>query len=118
MLIKYNVMAVAGAAIGMLNTILTWKLFGATQSADVWLLGLAVANILAMLVLMGVEQFLVFYSSVLTRCPKKASGFASRAVIWALVSGLLFALLCFVVADSLLSWFAGGLSVEAKTKRR
>ena len=114
MLIKYNVMAVAGAAIGMLNTILIWKLFGSSQSADVWLLGLAVANILALLVLMGVEQYLVFYTSVLTKSPSEAGGFALTSVIWALLSGLLFALFCFVVADLLVSWFAGGLSVDAK----
>ena len=114
MLLKYNALAVAGAAIGMFNTILTWKLFGATQSADVWLLGLAVANILALLVLIGVEQFLVFYTDVLTQKPEEARSFASTAVIWALVSGALFALFCFDTTDSLVSWFAGGLSIEAK----
>lgn len=114
MLIKYNVLAVAGAAMGMFNTILTWKLFGATQSADIWLLGLAVINIFAMLVLMGVEQFLVFYTAVLIRSPEEAGGFVSTAVIWAVLSGLLFALLCYVATDLLVSWFAGGLSVEVK----
>ena len=114
MLIKYNVMAVAGAAIGMLNTILIWKLFGVTQSADIWLLVLAVANILALLVLMGVEQYLVFYTSVLTQSPDEAGAFASTSVIWALLSGLLFALLCFGAADLLISLFAGGLNIEAK----
>lgn len=114
MLIKYNLMAVAAAIIGVLNTVLTWKLFGATDSADVWLLGLAITSTLALLVLLGVEQFLVFYTSVLTENSKEAGGFASTAVVWALLSGFLFSLLCFSTNQMLITWFAEGLSADAK----
>ncbi|HEY0665074.1 MAG TPA: lipid II flippase MurJ [Gallionella sp.] len=114
MLLKYNLIAAAGAIIGMLNTILTWKLFGATQSADVWLLGLAVVSILGLLVLMGVEQFLVFYTGILTQQPNDAGGFAATSAMWALISGGLFALGCFAAADHVISLFAGGLSTETR----
>lgn len=114
MLIKYNLMAVAAAIVGVFNTVLTWKLFGATDSADVWLLGLAITSTLALLVLLGVEQFLVFYTNILTENPREAGSFASIAVIWALLSGFLFALLCFGANQLLITWFAGGLSAETK----
>ncbi|MCW2312609.1 MATE family efflux transporter [Rhodoferax antarcticus] len=113
-MLKYNGIAAIGAAIGMLNTILTWKLFGATQTADIWLIGLAVVSILSLLVLLGVEQFLVFYTSILTQRPDYAASFAFMAMIWSLLSGGLFALGCFWMVDLLVSWFAGGLSEGAK----
>ncbi|MDD5296566.1 MAG: hypothetical protein PHU46_06595 [Rhodocyclaceae bacterium] len=114
MLIKYNILAAVGAVVGILNTILTWKLFGASQEADVWLLGLAVMNTLSMLVLVGVDQFLVFYTGILTKRSDEAGLFVSFSAGWALLSGVAFALVCLAAADLVVSWFGDGLSPNTK----
>lgn len=114
MLLKYNILAVLGAGIGLMNSALVWKLFGADINSDIWLLDVAIIAILSLLVLVGVEQFQVFYTEIYLKDKMDASEFLGGAFIWAIISGLVFSGICFVICDVIMSGFAGGLVREAK----
>ncbi|WP_312434770.1 hypothetical protein [Janthinobacterium sp.] len=114
MLIKYNVLAVIGAGVGLANSMLVWKLFGANINSDIWLLSVAIIAILSLLVLIGIEQFQVFYTEIYLKDEKAASQFLGAAGLWALASGILFSLICYGIVDIIINSFAGGLPIESK----
>ncbi|WP_150131067.1 lipid II flippase MurJ [Janthinobacterium sp. LM6] len=107
-------LAVLGAGIGLMNSVLVWKLFGTDINSDIWLLNVGIIAILSLLVLIGVEQFQVFYTEIYLRNKEDAADFLGGAFVWAIVSGLVFSAVCFVIVNAIMDGFAGGFGRQAK----
>lgn len=114
--IQYNLLAFIGAALGLVNTLLSWRLFGVTLDADAWLLCLTIIGVLNVFSLIGVEQFLYCYSDERTRSQDKSIDFALTSILWSLLSGSVFAVLCILAIPFLVSIFAGGFQEATKLR--
>jgi hypothetical protein len=110
----YNALAALGPGLGIINLLVAWRLFGADSVADAWLLSLTVINVLNMIALLGVEQFLYCYSDKRAHAEEEAEHFAKTAILWSLLCGVVFAAICAVLAPHLIEVFASGFTEPAK----
>ncbi len=110
----YSALGACSVAIGLANSILTLRMLGVSGESDVWLLSLAIVATFAFLSQMGVDQFLIFFEHERTRGASHALVFARAACQWAIVSGVVFAILVAVVSPIAVQFFAAGLSSQAK----
>lgn len=110
----YNALAVLSTGLGLINSLLAWRLFGVGPDADAWLLCLAIISALNLISLLGVEQFLYCYADKRAHAPAEAVDFAKTALLWSLLCGGAFAAMCALTGPHLVRLFAGGFSESAQ----
>lgn len=110
----YNALAVLSTGLGLVNSLLAWRLFGVGSDADAWLLSLTVISTLNMIALLGVEQFLYCYADKQAHAPAEAEDFAKTALLWSLLCGGAFAAISALAAPYLVRIFAGGFTDSAQ----
>ena len=106
---SYYALSLISVGFTSLNSLMIITFFGASQSADSYLLALAIVGALQMIQLLLVDQFLYFYEE--NRRQEKAVAFRFFTVCWqqSTLAGIFFVALCFYLTPYLLTLFASGL---------
>jgi hypothetical protein len=103
-----NAFALMGALVGLANAALAWRLYGTSANADAWLLALVVAQSLALLSQLGVEQFPVFSAEAHARDAATGRRFDRDSMTWAALFGMACAAVFALVLPWLVHLFADG----------
>jgi hypothetical protein len=109
-----NVFALAGAALGVANVVLAWRVFGTGGAGDQWMLALTAAQAFVVLSQMGVEQVAVFSASARARGADEGARFDRDSLTWGLISGLLFAMAVWLALPVVVQAFAHGFGADAR----
>ncbi len=110
----YSALGACSVAIGLANSVLTLRMLGVSGESDVWLLSLAIVATFTFLSQLGVDQFLIFYEHERALGVDRALVFAQAACQWAIVSGVVFAILVAFISPIIVQFFAVGQSGQAK----
>lgn len=106
----YSLIAMCNVSVGLGVTALVWSQYSTSQNSDVLLLAISLMGILTQLSLLGVEQILYFYSDESSKNPAQGYQFFRIAFTWALISGLGFTVLFFLLSKNFVDWVATGFS--------
>jgi hypothetical protein len=105
---RLNVLAVVAALLGLANTALAWKIFGATESADVWMMTIVIASGFSLLSQLGVEQVAVYSAEAHARSTIHGMQFDTQSLIWAVLFGVGFAAVGMAMQGFVVTAFASG----------
>lgn len=108
-LLKYNFLVLIQIIVGLSNTIFVMKFFGVSQESDSYFITLGILTTIQLLLLMLVEQFLVFYNEIKENSKKEANLFFNAALIYSIISGVLCFIILYLFSTLLLDVFASGL---------
>lgn len=111
-----NVIAVFGAVLGLLNAALSWRIFGTSDRADVWILSLVIVQAFILLSQLGVEQVAVFSAEAYSKDRVKGEIFDRDSLTWSLIFGLLFSALLFLARDMISAGFGAGYNKLAQSE--
>lgn len=112
--LRLNAFAFMGAFLGLLNTLLAWRLYGTTSNGDVWILAIVIIQTFSLLSQIGVEQFAVFSSNFHTLSKKGADKFDSECITWAVWFGCGFCILLKILLPVFIYIFAEGYGAKEK----
>lgn len=111
-----TLLAAVGAALGLGNILLSWRLFGTDRDADVWMMAMAIAQTLGVLSQVGVEQVAVFAARARAAGQHSGRQFDRDSLQWALVFGLLFAALTGLLLHGVAALFATGFDATSRER--
>lgn len=103
-----NVFALLGAAVGLANTALAWRLYGTRSDADVWMLAIVVVQALCLLSQLGVEQFSVFSAEAHALGNEVGSRFDRDSMTWAILFGIVCSVAFALMGHTMIAIFAHG----------
>lgn len=109
-----NVVALAGAALGVANVALAWHVFGVGGTGDQWMLAIAVSQSFVLLSQLGVEQVAVFSAAAHARSAEEGERFDRDSLTWGLMSGGAFALLVWLSLPLVVQAFAQGFMTDTR----
>ncbi len=109
-------MAALGASLGVANIVLSWRLFGTGREGDLWMMVMAIAQALAILSQLGVEQVAVFSARARQAGADQGRRFDRDSLQWSLLFGLLFAVVMALMLQAVAAAFAAGF--DAPTRDR
>lgn len=112
--LRYNLLALAQAAIGAANLFLLYSVYGTGDSTAVFLIALSVIGSLQLLLLMASDQFVFHYIKMKVDEPERAETIFIG--MWAITATLGFACAAamFVFADYAIGVFAHGFTGERR----
>lgn len=90
--IKYNILVIINIIFGILNTVLLIKLFGVSVYSDAYLLSLSIFEVMCLILLMPISQFMTYYNNLKSQSLKKAHDFYNCALLFSFFIGII---LCF-----------------------
>lgn len=111
-----NLLAGCGAALGVANILLAWRLFGTSREGDLWMMAMAVAQTLAVLSQLGVEQVTVFSARARAAGSDSGRQFDRTSLQWALLFGLTFAALAGAMLQGVAKLFAPGFDADLNVR--
>lgn len=101
-----NLVAAMGAAIGLLNVWLAWRLLGVSSAADSWMLSVALVQSIALLSQLGVEQVSVFIAHyTLGVCRDR---FNNDCRAWSFIFGCVFVFVVYLLIPIVVPVFGFG----------
>lgn len=105
----YIVLSVLNVGFNALCSLMIINFFGAKESADVYMMCLAIVATLQLLQLLMIDQFLYFYLEKRREGEAAARSFFSTVFMQSLVMGLVFASICYFFTTPILKIFAYNL---------
>ena len=114
--LRLNLLAALGASLGVANIVLSWRLFGTGREGDLWMMVMAIAQALAILSQLGVEQVAVFSARARQAGADQGRRFDRDSLQWSLLFGLLFAVVMALMLQAVAAAFAAGF--DAPTRDR
>lgn len=113
--LKYNFLVIIKIILSIINTTLLINIFKVSSQSDAWLLALSIINVLLLILLMPISQFLVFYNELKTKSIKKAHNFYSCNLIFSLLFGIAFCIFSQLALDYIIKLFTFCIDIDRLT---
>ena len=103
--LKYNCLVIINIIFGILNTVLLIKLFGVSAYSDAYLLSLSIFEVMCLVLLMPISQFMPYYNELKNKSVKKSQDFYNCSLIFAFFIGILMCLTANILLKPIISIF-------------
>lgn len=113
---KYNFLVLLQVILGLLNTVLIMKLLGVSDESDSYFIAFGIVSTIQLLLLMLVEQFLIFYNDIKSINQQDAEDFFSTVFVYSILSGVLVSIVLISLCMPIIDVFASGLQSDSSLK--
>lgn len=110
--LRYNILAFLQVVINLINYALFMKIFGISQSADTYLLALAIFSSLQLFQHLAIEQFIFFYNDIKARDIISSHKFYHASLGVSIIVGICSYIFGYLGLDFITSFFVGALDAE------